>query len=97
MRGGRHLRKRMHTIKSGADSDCSWHESERDCKLDRTNRVVSRHAGDVIFNIATDTDLTNRTRGEIEEIILDLGGAELMEDEETGFTYLHYPPVMVMF
>jgi hypothetical protein len=51
----------------------------------------------VLQNIATEADLTNGTRGQVAEIVLDSREDQMQRDDETGFTHLRYPPAMVMF
>ena len=48
------------------------------------------------MNIATDADVANGTRGEIQDIILD-EREEILTPDEDGIITLRYPPAMILF
>jgi ATP-dependent exoDNAse (exonuclease V) alpha subunit len=50
----------------------------------------------VLLNIATDADIANGTRGEIQDIILD-EREELSTPDEDGTITLKYPPALILF
>jgi hypothetical protein len=50
----------------------------------------------VLLNIATEADITNGTRGVIQDIILDEREEGSVPDEE-GIIHLKYPPAMLLF
>ena len=50
----------------------------------------------VLLNVATEADIANGTRGEIQDIILDEREEETSADEE-GIIKLKYPPAMLLF
>ena len=50
----------------------------------------------VLLNIATEADIANGTRGEIQDIILDEREEESAPDEE-GVVRLRYPPALILF
>jgi hypothetical protein len=50
----------------------------------------------VLLNIATDADVANGTRGEIQDIILDERG-EILTPDEDGTITLRYPPAIILF
>nr|GAT47621.1 predicted protein [Mycena chlorophos] len=52
----------------------------------------------VLFNISTEADLANGTRGEIIDIVLDACEQDTLElDPTTGHAILQYPPAAVLF
>ena len=50
----------------------------------------------VLLNLATEADIANGTRGEIQNIILD-EREEISEPDEDGSISLKYPPAMILF
>jgi PIF1-like helicase len=50
----------------------------------------------VLLNVATEADIANGTRGEIQDIILD-EREETSEPDEEGIIHLRYPPAMLLF
>ena len=50
----------------------------------------------VLLNVATEADIANGTRGEIQDIILD-EREELSAPDEDGIIKLKYAPVMLLF
>lgn len=65
-------------------------------KLPAVVRIAIGMKAMVVLNIATEADVANGTRGEIQHIILDERAEPLTPDED-GFVTLKYPPALLLF
>lgn len=74
------------------------HNVEKTNKLKETIHIAEGMKAMVLINIATEADVSNGTRGTIEEIILDAREErDELEKEENGTVKLKYPPAMILF
>ena len=72
---------------------------QKDKDTDKLSAMVHMAIGMkamVLLNIATEADIANGTRGEIQDIILDEREEESVADEE-GIIQLKYPPATLLF
>ena len=65
-------------------------------KLPATVRMAIGMKAMVVLNIATEADIANGTRGEVQDIILDEREGELNPNED-GTVTLKYPPALLLF
>jgi hypothetical protein len=65
-------------------------------KLPATVHMAIEMKAMVLLNIATEADIANGTRGEIQDITLDEREETSVADEE-GIIQLKYPPAMLLF
>ena len=65
-------------------------------KLSMTVHMAIGMKAMVLLNVATEADIANGTRGEIQDIILDEREGSIVPDEE-GIVRLRYPPAMLLF
>ena len=71
-------------------------EDKKTGKLPATVQMAIGMKAMVLLNVATEADIANGTRGEIQDIILD-EREDLSAPDEDGAIYLKYPPAMLLF
>ena len=71
-------------------------EDKKTGKLPATLQMAIGMKAMVLLNVATEADIANGTRGEIQDIILD-EREDLSAPDEDGAIYLKYPPAMLLF